>query len=165
MSCLRPLGVTIEIIGNEYNILYTLKIIDELQERTNMAMTVILDSLNDDRLKVDAVKCLLRYLTGKEIEIEIDKVDYYSRALMKIFIDQATPKQIEIKGKKKEVNEPSKIDIEHWFYMGKVVLGYTEAETWGMTLGKLITLSNEHGLYNCFIVEDKEVSIDEAIPF
>lgn len=47
--------------------------------------------------------------------------------------------------------------------MGKVLLNYTEEEVWDMTLGKLIVLFREwkkdHGY------EDKELTIDDVIPF
>lgn len=165
MRYLKPSG-KIKINNQFFDITYTLDVIDELQDKVKMPMSEIIELATENKTKKLAVQCLLKYLLKQEIEIEDDKLEYYSRVLIIAYMEQLSSKKIEIKEKPRviETDEPQWINIERWFYIGKVVLGYPEEEVWNMTLGKLITLSNEHALYTGMITEDKEVSIDEAIP-
>lgn len=166
MSYIKPHGRYIEVNGKEYHLLFTLGVIDELQDRTQMSATDIIASLADKETMEVTVKVLLRYLIGEPIEVEPDKLEYYSLVLRATYMEQYNPKNIEIKmpARTVEVDKHERIDTEYWFYIGKVVLGYSEEETLNMTLGKLITLRNEHFLFTGRFEEDKEVSVDEAIP-
>jgi len=165
MRHLKPSG-KIKIDKQYHDIVFTLDIIDELQDKVKMPMSEIIELATEKKTMKLAVQCLLKYLLKQEIEIKDDKVEYYSLVLINAYIEQIKSKEIEIKEKPRviESEEPQWINIEYWFYIGKVVLGYPEEEVWNMTLGKLITLRNEHALYTGVITEDKEVSVDEAIP-
>lgn len=183
MSVLRPKGYLLKINGESYRILFSLKVIDELQDRTQMPMLELMGTLSNKKLKETTVRCLFKYLIEKDITIDKNKIDYYSIVLMNVFIDQLRPKKLDLiknNNEKKTIDDEEQsddspmeeeideenltINVERWFYRGKTVLGYPESEVWEMTLGKLITLYNEHAIYNGMIKEDKEVSIDEAIP-
>ena len=139
-----------------YHVLFTLDVIDRLQTDTQMPMTEILEwALNEKTMEI-AVKLLLKYLIGDDVEI--DNLNYLSTMLITAFIEQAKCK--EIKG---HTPQPSgKVDfinIEWWMYIGKVILKYPEAEVWEMTLGKIGTLHREHLKYTGAIKEEQEVSL------
>ena len=80
------------MIGDKiYNILFTLDVIDRLQTDTQMPMTEILEwALNKKTMEI-AVKCLLKYLIG--VDVEIDNLDEISKILLAIFIEQARSKK------------------------------------------------------------------------
>jgi hypothetical protein len=165
MRYLKPNG-TIVIRKKPYDILFTLEVIDELQEITEMPMIELLGwALNKKNMKA-TIQIVLKVLLKEVPDLEDNKLEYYSYALINTYMEQLKCKEIDIKDKPNvEVSEePQRINIEYWFYIGTVVLNRPTEEVWGMTLGQLITLRNEHYLYNGWFKEDKEVSIDEAIP-
>ena len=84
-------------------------------------------------------------------------IDYYSSMLLTTYIEQSKPKNP--KPKITASDEYEFMDIESWFYVGKVLLGYPENEVWEMTLGKLATLRNECLAANGFTKEEKEQSL------
>lgn len=145
------------MIGDKiYNILFTLDVIDRLQTDTQMPMTEILEwALNENTSEI-AIKCLLKYLIG--VDVEIDNLNYLSTMLITAFIEQAKCKEIQ-----GHTPQPSgKVDfinIERWMYIGKVILKYPESEVWEMTLGKVGTLHREHLKYTGAIKEEQEVSL------
>lgn len=165
MRYLKPNG-KIKINNKWHDIIFTLDVIDELQDRTQMPMIEIMIKATSKKNMKSAVKCLLKYLLEEEIELEENQFEYYSMALIKAYIEQIKHKKVA--GEKEpaldeEVNHEF-IDIEHLIYYGTVELGYPENEVWKMTLGKINTLQAEQAKNKGWIKEDKEVSIDEAIP-
>ena len=127
------------LIGEKvYNILFTLDVIDRLQTDTQMPMIEILEwALNENTMET-AIKCLLKYLIG--IDVEIDNLNYLSTMLITAFIEQAKCKEIQGQAPRTS-GKIDFIDIERWIYVGTVVLRYPESEVWEMTLGKIGTLS------------------------
>lgn len=174
MRYLKPNGTPIKLIvikevkghlekkEQEFHLLYTLEVIDELQVKTGISIDEIITYLTIDKLKEKAVKCLFKYLTGEEIEI--NDLDYYSILLIKTYIDQLQPKEIG----KRVIKDPegfSFFDVEHWFYIGKVVLEYPEDEVWKMTPGKIATLYHEHAKFNKWIENETEAKKENVISF
>lgn len=156
MRFLRPRPMPLLIGDKTYNILYTLDAIDRLQSETQMPMTEILEWALNINTREIAVKCLMKYLIGTDVEI--DNLDYLSTMLITAFIEQAKCK--EIQGYNPPPSEKiDYIDIEWWVYVGKVILEYPENEVWEMTLGKIGTLYREHLKHNGAIQEEKEVSL------
>lgn len=70
MSDLRPKGVTITIDGTERNLLFTLNVIDEIQDHYDMAMTEVWDKLTDKREAEKTIRYLLCTLLNDEAERE-----------------------------------------------------------------------------------------------
>lgn len=139
-----------------YHILFTLDVIDRLQTDTQMPMTEILEWALNKKTMETAVKCLLKYLIG--VDVEIDNLDEISKILVAIFIEQARSK--EIQGNTPQASGKADfIDIERWVYIGKAVLKYPESEVWEMTLGKIGTLYKEHLKYTGAIKVEEEVSL------
>lgn len=160
MRYLKPRNSIVKINDKEHNLIFSLDVIDQIQDKTQLPMLEIIMMLYEDKMKKKAAEVLIKYLTGKMIEIEDDKLDYYSIALLNAYIEQLKSK--EIPGLKKiPVDDKNYefIDIEHWIYIGTVVLQRPEEEVWGMTLGKIKTLYNEHAKYNGWIKEEKEESL------
>ena len=145
------------MIGDKiYNILFTLDVIDRLQNDTQMPMTEILEWALNENTSETAIKCLLKYLIG--IDAEIDNLNYLSTMLITAFIEQAKCK--EMQGHTPQASgKVDFIDIERWVYIGKVVLKYPENEVWEMTLGKIGTLHREHLKYTGAIKVEEEVSL------
>ncbi|MDF2537409.1 MAG: hypothetical protein K0S76_430 [Herbinix sp.] len=163
MRYLKPTGTPITINEKTYNILYTLDVIDELQEKTNMPMGAIIESLTKKKTMKTAVMCLLKYITGEVIET--DNVEYYSMMLLSAYIEQIKYKNMPKVIASGEEVEHEFIDVEYWFNIGKTILGYNTEEVWGMTLGQLRTHKREYDIYKGFIKEDKEVNIDDVVPY
>lgn len=70
MSDLRPKGATITIDGTERNLLFTLNVIDEIQDHYDMAMTEVWDKLTDKREAEKTMRYLLCTLLNDEAERE-----------------------------------------------------------------------------------------------
>jgi hypothetical protein len=156
MRYLKPKPMPILIKDKVYNILFTLDVIDRLQTDTQMPMTEILEWTLNEKTTEIAIKCLLKYLIG--IDIEIDNLNYLSTMIITAFIEQAKCK--EIQGHTPQASGKADfIDVERWVYIGKVVLKYPEDEVWEMTLGKIGTLHREHLKYTGAIKEEQEVSL------
>ena len=167
MRYLKPEISTININNNIYNLIFSLEVIDNLQDKVQLPMTEIIMMLTDEKSlksrKLTA-QVLLKYLTEQLVDIDDDKLDYYSALLLNTYIEQIKSKEIEGIKKASQNDGYEFINIEHWVYIGTVVLQKPEDEVWKMTLGKLMTMHNEHAKYSGWIKEEKEVSIDEAIP-
>jgi hypothetical protein len=156
MRYLKPKPMPIMIGDKIYNILFTLDVIDRLQNDTQMPMTEILERALNENTSEIAIKCLLKYLIG--IDVEIDNLNYLSTMLITAFIEQAKCK--EIQGQTPQASGKADfIDIERWVYIGKVILEYPENEVWEMTLGKIGTLYKEHLKYTGAIKVEEEVSL------
>lgn len=140
-----------------YHILFTLDVIDRLQTDTQMPMTEILEWALNEKTMETAVKCLLKYLIG--IDVEIDNLNYLSTMLITAFIEQAKSKEIQGHNPPQSSGKADFIDIERWLYIGKVILKYPEVEVWEMTLGKIGTLYREHLKYTGAIKVEEEVSL------
>jgi hypothetical protein len=163
MRYLKPKGTPIKINNNAYYLKFTLDIIDELQDRTELPMSEIISLTASKKHREAAIKLLLKHLTGREIEVKKDELDYYSTVLMTTYIEQFKYKDMPKPKKGEGSEEIPFIDVEHWFYIGKVVLSLPSDEVWQMTLGQINTLYREHLKYNGAIKEDKEVNIDDVI--
>jgi hypothetical protein len=50
-------------------------------------------------------------------------------------------------------------------YIGKVLLNYPEDEVWEMTLGKLTVLYREHKREHGLLEEQRELTIDDVVPY
>ena len=157
MRYLKPKPMPILIGGKVYHILFTLDVIDRLQTDTQMPMTEILEWALNEKTMETAVKCLLKYLIGDDVEI--DNLNYLSTMIITAFIEQAKSKEIQGHSPPRSSGKADFIDIERWLYVGKVVLKYPELEVWEMTLGKIGTLHREHLKYTGAIKEEQEVSL------
>ena len=139
-----------------YHILFTLDVIDRLQTDTQMPMTEISEWTLNEKTTEIAVKLLLKYLIGDDVEI--NNLNYLATMIITAFIEQAKCK--EIQGHTPQVSRKADfIDIERWVYIGKVILEYPENEVWEMTLGKIGTLHREHLKYTGAIKVEEEVSL------
>ena len=157
MRYLRPKPMPILIKDKVYHILFTLDVIDRLQTDTQMPMTEILEWTLNEKTTEIAVKLLLKYLIGDDVEI--DNLNYLSTMLITAFIEQAKCKEIQGHNPPQSSGKADFIDIERWLYIGKVILKYPEAEVWEMTLGKIGTLYREHLKYTGAIKVEEEVSL------
>jgi len=178
MRYLNQKGTPIEIENNTYHLLFTLNVIDELQDKVQMPLSELMEKTLEPRTRIASVKLLLKYLIedhlrrhGKNEKIYIEnvtlknKIEYYSLLLINTYIDQIKSKKIEVAKKERVCTEHEYLNVEYWFYIGTTVLGFSKSEVWNMTISELSTLRNEHAIFNGWMKEDKEVSIDEAIPF
>jgi hypothetical protein len=159
MRHLKPKGTPIKIKNNVYYLKFTLDVIDELQDRTELPMSEIISLTTSKKHREAAIKLIIKYLTRQEIEVKKDELDYYSTMLLNTYIDQLKYKDMP---EPERINEPVEyqfIDIEHWFYIGKFVLGLQTDEVWGMTIGQIRTLEHSHSKYSKQFKEDKEVDI------
>ena len=156
MRYLKPKPMPILIKDKVYHVLFTLDVIDRLQTDTQMPMTEILEWTLNEKTTEIAVKLLLKYLIGDDVEI--DNLNYLATMIITAFIEQAKCKEIQ-----GHTPQPSGkadyIDIERWVYIGKVILEYPENEVWEMTLGKIGTLHREHLKYTGAIKVEEEVSL------
>lgn len=160
MRYLKPQR-TIKVNDKAYPLVFSLEAIDELQDKTGMAMTEIISLLTSKKNSKKAVECIIQYMTGETVT---DNYEYYSVMLLDTYIEQIKYKGMpETKGKPEEATEYEPIDIEYWFYLATVVLRKTTSEAWEMTLKEIRTLYNEHLKYTGVIKEDKVVNIDDVI--
>jgi len=164
MRYLKPTG-KIEIEGKIYDIIFSLDVIDEVQSRTEMSIIEVIRLLLSKKHKKAALSVLLKYLTGQEILINDDTLDYYSQALINIFIDQIKYKDMPKPKKDDDTEEIPFIDVEYWFYVGKVVLGFRTDEVWRMTIGQIRTLLQEYYKFHGLIKDDKIYNVDDVIPY
>jgi hypothetical protein len=156
MRYLKPKPIPILIDDKVYHVLFTLDVIDRLQSDTEIPITEILEQTLHEKNKEIAIKLLLKYLIG--IDVEIDNPDYLAIMLISAFVEQAKCK--EIQGfKPAPSTKVDFVDIEWWMYVGTTILGYPEDEVWKMTLGKIGTLHREHLKYTGAIKEEEEVSL------
>lgn len=162
MGYLRNMGKQILINDEIKVVLFTLQMIYDLQEKTNMPVSELIYSLTGEKTRELAVKCIIKFMFGLDVN---DNYEYYSYILLSTYIEQLKYKNMPKPRSNDDDSDYEFINIEYWFYIGTVVLGYSEDKVWNMTLGQLRTLHNEHLKYHGVIKEDKEVSIDEAIPF
>lgn len=168
MRYLKPDDLKIKANDKTYNIRFTLDVIDEIQDRTGMSMNevMMLLSSRSKKHKREATKTLLEFLIKENIEFKDDELDYYSFELIRTYINNLKFKDMP-KPKKDDVYNEGDIpfiDVEYWFYIGKVVLGFPADEVWQMTIGQIKTLEREHAKYNGWIKEDKVVNIDDVLP-
>ena len=152
MRYLKTQGTPIEVNEKIYYIKYTLDVIDELQDRLNMPMAKLLMCLTGKRNQRDAIKRLLKHLIG--VEIEPIELEYYSTVLINAYIEQI---------RYKDMPEPQKsdddipfINVEYWFYVGKIILGFPSDEVWNMTIGQIRTLKHMYDIVNKHDSEDVE---------
>lgn len=176
MRYLKPIGPRIELTTvktvkekevkkkKSYNLLFTLDVIDQIQDKTEMSINEVMSLTTLKKYKKSAVEVLLKYLTGDLIEVTEDNLEHYSVLLLSTYIEQLKPKET-VKGKTAEAEGYSFVDVERWFYVGKTVLGYPSEEVWQMTLGQLGTLEYKHAVYNGWFKEDKVENIDDVIPY
>lgn len=73
MSDLRPTGVPIEIDGVERRFLFTLNVIDEIQEHYEKPLDEIVDMLLDKRYAGECMRYLVTALINDEVERELYK--------------------------------------------------------------------------------------------
>ncbi len=160
MRYLKPYKPVIEINNNRYELIYSLEVIDEIQDKTQLPMIEVISMLFDYKTREAAVKLLIKYLTGQIIAIKENELESYSILLLNTYIEQIKSK--EIKGnqaKEKPNGEHEFIDVERLFYIGTVVLNRPEEKVWAMTVRELRTLHNEHAAYNGWIKEEEEQSL------
>jgi hypothetical protein len=163
MRYLKPISTTIEINNETYNLRYTLDVIDELQDKTKIPLPELISFLYKKRYQKDAIRVLLKYLTGQMIDVEDDKLDYYSTLLIQTYINQLMSKPYDGEKKGEVKNEFEFINIERHFYIATVILKKSDEQAWGMTLSEINTLFKEHSFEMGWIKADKEVNIDDVI--
>lgn len=73
MSDLRPVGVTVEVEGVERHFLFTLNVIDEIQEHFKMELSQVIDNMTDKEKANDTVRYLVSALLNDEAEREASK--------------------------------------------------------------------------------------------
>ena len=173
MSYIKPKGTLIELVEvtfkdekiikekKYFRLLFTLGLIDELQDKTKMPMDeIVLMMINKNKSPKNTIQCILKHMFEQEIELEEDKLEYYGITILKAYIDQLKFKKIpgqQIEQSTKDGYEF--IDTEYWFYIGTVELKRSDEKVLNMTLGTLRTLHNEHAKYSGWIKEDKEQSL------
>lgn len=157
------------LINNEVcKLKFSLDVIDELQDKTEMPLPKLMTLLTNKNKKTKkaAVEVLLKYLLGKEVIVEDDKLEYYGIMLLNTYINQIKAKPID--GEVKEHSgEDEKgfeyINIEELFYIATMVLNKSESRAWEMTVGEIHTLLKEHFKYKGYYKKEKEVNIDDVI--
>lgn len=165
MRYLKPRGIPIEVNGKLHHIKFTLDLIDELQTRTGIPMSKLIYMLGHDEYYKDITKLTILQAIGEMVE-DKEELSHIRILLIKAWIEQFKFKGIEDeKPNSKEDPEHELIDIECLFYIGTVQLGFSQSEVWGMTLGQILTLTNQDAIYKGLKKEDKEVSIDDVIPY
>lgn len=68
MSDLRPKGVPVMIDGVERHLLFTLNVIDNIQEHFDMTLEEVIDLLTDKRKSNQTLKTILMMLLEDEVE-------------------------------------------------------------------------------------------------
>lgn len=160
MRYLKPRKPKIEISGNIYELLFSLDVIDNIQDKSNMPMTEIIMTLFENENRKLTIQVLIKYLTGQLIEIDDNELDYYSNLLINTYINQMKCKEIpELKKSEPQDENYEFIDIERMIYIGTAVLNYPDDRVWNMTIGEYRTLHNEHAKYNGWFKEEKEQSM------
>jgi hypothetical protein len=163
MRYLKPKGTPILINDKQYQLLFTLDVIDEIQSRTKFPISEVIHMATEKKYQRSAIEVLLKYLTGDNIEVKDNELDYYSTILIDTYIEQLKSKPYEGEPKGEPSDKYEFINVERLFYIATDILGRSEEEAWSMTLGKLFTLQKEHLFQTGQIKEDKEVNIDDVI--
>ncbi len=70
MSDLRPVGVPVEVEGVERHFLFTLNVIDEIQEHFKMELSQVIDNMTDKEKSNSTVRYLVSALLNDEAERE-----------------------------------------------------------------------------------------------
>jgi hypothetical protein len=161
MRYLKP-NHKIIVNGKEYPLIFSLELIDELQDMSKCPMNRIMLMLTESKRKKTIVQTILKLITGEIIE---ENIELYSIQLLNIYIDQLKYKDMPELKPTEEEPQYEFIDVEYWFYVGKTVLGYSEEEVWKKTIGALRTHQREHHKATGVIKEDKVVNVDDAIPY
>lgn len=156
MRYLKPKGMPIEVNGKQFKVLFTLDLIDELQDRTQLPMSELISMLVDDKYKEKATGIIIYYMTREIIK---DNFENYSNLLFLTYIEQLKDKPYEGEKKAEPQEEFEPINVERYFYIATVLLGKSDERAWQMTLGEISTLYKEHGFENQWIKEDKVVDI------
>lgn len=68
MSDLRPKPTTITLGGKEYGMLFTLNVIDEIQDRFDIPISQLADLMRDERKVFKVLKTLLTVLINEAID-------------------------------------------------------------------------------------------------
>jgi hypothetical protein len=160
MRHLKPRKPVINVNGKTYELVFSLDVIDEIQDKTTLPVTEIILMLMDFKTRNLAIKVIMKCLIGQDLELQESELENYSILLINTYIEQLKCKEIKGLQRQETPNgEYEFVDIERWFYIGTVVLNYPEDRVWKMTLGELRTLHNEHAAYNGWIKEEKEESL------
>lgn len=67
MSTLRPKGIPCEVAGVERNLLFTLAVVDELEDHYDLPVESVVDMLTDDRKVYKVLSYVLTVLINDEI--------------------------------------------------------------------------------------------------
>lgn len=78
MRDLKPTGIPIEIEGTTRYLLFTLNVIDALQEHFDAGLDQIIENLADDMLANDTLRHMLRILLNDEAERKGGELKSYS---------------------------------------------------------------------------------------
>ena len=73
MSDLRPVGIPVEIEGVERHFLFTLNVIDEIQEHYGKDLAEVIDNLTDKETSIATMRYLVTTLLNDEAERESSK--------------------------------------------------------------------------------------------
>lgn len=165
MSYLKP-EVEISIKGKKYKLVFSLDVIDTIQEKAETPIDQVIQDLTDINIKIKeaALRCVLRYLTGEDIKVEKDELDYYGIILSSIYMEQMQPKEYI----SSVINENRKIDffdVEYWFYVAKCVLGFTKDEALQMPPSMIATLLYEHTKFEGWKKDEPVAAKDNVISF
>lgn len=68
MSDLRPRPVDITLGGKEYGLLFTLNVIDEIQDKTGQPISDIIDALEDKTKQFKTLKMMLALMINEYID-------------------------------------------------------------------------------------------------
>lgn len=159
MRYLKPKGTLLKVGDKEYLLKFTLDVIDEIQTATNLPLPEIMNMTLKRKYRKNAIKVLLKYLTGDEIEVPDNELDYYSEMLIMTYINQVRSKPYEGEKKPESGDECEFLNVERFLYLATVVLGRPTEEAWQMTIGQINTLNKEHQLYIGAIKKEEEVDI------
>jgi hypothetical protein len=78
MSDLNPIGEVIVLDGVERHLLFTLNVIDELQDKQNATLDEVVSKLTDKKESNKALKCILSTLLNDEAERTGGKLKTYT---------------------------------------------------------------------------------------
>jgi arginine/lysine/ornithine decarboxylase len=68
MSDLRPKPVEITLDGKTYGLLFTLNVIDDIQDKTGLPINDVIDALHDDYKRFKTLKTLLALMINEYID-------------------------------------------------------------------------------------------------
>ena len=154
MSDMRPRGIDYRLLdGVERHALFTLAVVDELQDKYDKPIGQIMALLASDRqvytALADIVQALVndeadrtggQAMTGKEIRQAIDVP--HARDLVKIVLQAYgySMPPVDEDEEPEDLEDQEKLDIARLLYIGSKKLGYTEAELFAMTPKKFFKL-------------------------